>query len=134
LEAGLKVIYCVGETLAQRQSGDHFDIILSQLSESLYHVPPALMSRVVVAYEPVWAIGTGVTATPDQAQEMHAFIRKSLFNQFGADLAENTRILYGGSCNESNAKTLFSLPDIDGGLIGGASLNSRSFVNILKCS
>ena len=134
LDAGLKVIYCVGETLTQRQSGDHFEIIQSQLSECLYHFSADLMGHVVIAYEPVWAIGTGATATTDQAQEMHSFIRKSISNQFGTDVAETIRILYGGSCNENNAQSLFSMADIDGGLIGGASLKSRSFVNILKCS
>lgn len=134
LDAGLSVIYCVGETLVQRQSNDHFDIIRSQLSECLFHVHPSFMGRMVVAYEPVWAIGTGVTASPEQAQEMHAFIRKCIGGHFGDGIADRIRILYGGSCNESNATDIFRLNDVDGGLIGGASLKSRSFVNILKCS
>lgn len=134
LDVGLHVIYCVGETLVQRQSHEHFDVIRMQLSECLFHVSPSMIERMVVAYEPVWAIGTGLTATPDQAQEMHAFIRQCISDHFGAPIADGFRILYGGSCNESNAQSIFALKDVDGGLIGGASLKSRSFVNILKCS
>jgi triosephosphate isomerase len=132
LKANLSVIYCVGETLAQRENATHFDIIKQQLKDCLFHLEALQWNQIVIAYEPVWAIGTGKTATPDQAQEMHAFIRQTIAQQYGYELASQVSILYGGSCNESNAATLFQLKDVDGGLIGGASLKSRSFVNMLK--
>ena len=132
LKSKLNVIYCVGETLVQRENAVHFDIIRAQLKDCLFHLEASDWSQVVIAYEPVWAIGTGKTATPDQAQEMHAFIRQTIADHYGHQLAGQVSILYGGSYNESNASTLFQLKDVDGGLIGGASLKSRSFVNILK--
>lgn len=132
LKASLKVIYCVGETLEQRENATHFEVIKEQLKSCLFHLEPSQWSQIVIAYEPVWAIGTGKTASADQAQEIHAFIRQCIADRFGQQLASDVSILYGGSCNETNAATLFNLKDVDGGLIGGASLKSRSFVNMLK--
>ena len=128
----LKVIFCCGESLSQRESGVHFDWIKAQISESLFHISPEEFKNIVIAYEPIWAIGTGVTASTDQAQEMHAFIRNILVEQYGNEVALSTSILYGGSCKPSNAKELFSSQDIDGGLIGGASLSSDDFVKITQ--
>ena len=128
----LKVIFCCGESLVQRESGVHFDWIKAQLSESLFHFSAAAFKNIVIAYEPIWAIGTGVTASTDQAQEIHAFIRNLLSEKYGNEVAENTSILYGGSCKPSNAKELFASKDIDGGLIGGASLNASDFVAITQ--
>ena len=122
-ENGLKVIFCVGEKLEDREMGNHFDVVSTQISEVLF---------VVIAYEPVWAIGTGVTATSEQAQEIHAFIRETLSAHFGEKVAQDTTILYGGSCKPSNAKELFACPDIDGGLIGGASLKADDFIAIAQ--
>lgn len=132
LKAGLQVIYCVGETLEQREQSEHFNVVSSQLRDCLFHLNKDQWERMVVAYEPVWAIGTGLTASPSQAQEMHAFIRQTIADHMGHELASEVSILYGGSCNENNAAELFALKDVDGGLIGGAALKSRSFVNILK--
>ena len=131
-ENGLDVIFCVGEKLAERQEGNHFDVVATQISEVLFTLTAEQMAHVVVAYEPVWAIGTGVTATAAQAQEIHGFIRNTLSAHFGEEVAESTTILYGGSCKPSNAKELFACPDIDGGLIGGASLKAGDFVAIAK--
>jgi triosephosphate isomerase len=128
----LKVIFCCGESLSQRESGVHFDWIKTQISESLFHLSSEEFKNIVIAYEPIWAIGTGVTASTDQAQEIHAFIRNLLAEQYGEEVAENTSILYGGSCKPSNAKELFASQDIDGGLIGGASLNAADFVAITQ--
>ena len=128
----LKVIFCCGESLSQRESGVHFDWIKAQISESLFHLSSEEFKNIVVAYEPIWAIGTGVTASTDQAQEMHAFIRNILVEQYGNEVALSTSILYGGSCKPSNAKELFASQDIDGGLIGGASLNAADFVAITQ--
>ena len=128
----LKVIFCCGESLSQRESGVHFDWIKSQISESLFHISPEEFKNIVIAYEPIWAIGTGVTASTDQAQEMHAFIRNILVEQYGNEVALSTSILYGGSCKPSNAKELFASQDIDGGLIGGASLSSDDFIAITQ--
>lgn len=128
----LKVIFCCGESLSQRESGVHFDWIKTQISESLFHFSSVEFKNIVIAYEPIWAIGTGVTASTDQAQEMHAFIRNILVEQYGNEVALSTSILYGGSCKPSNAKELFSSQDIDGGLIGGASLNAADFVKITQ--
>jgi triosephosphate isomerase len=125
-------IVCVGETLSQRESGVHFEVVTSQLSESLLAVKEAVPGTFVVAYEPVWAIGTGKTASPEQAREMHNFIRQKLAGHFSPDAASQISLLYGGSCNEKNARELFAMPDIDGGLIGGASLKSDSFLKIIK--
>ncbi len=130
-ENGLKPIYCVGEMLAEREAGNHFAVVRAQIEEVLFGLTAEQMANVVIAYEPVWAIGTGVTATSEQAQEIHAFIRKVLAEKFGA-LAEEITILYGGSCKPSNAKELFACPDIDGGLIGGAALKAADFIAIAQ--
>lgn len=132
LKHGLKPIFCIGETLSERESGKHFDIIKSQLAEATFHLTAEDFAKLVIAYEPVWAIGTGVTASSDQAQEVHAFIRKEIASKYNQAAANETTILYGGSCNPKNAPELFAQPDIDGGLIGGASLKSRDFVDIAK--
>lgn len=132
LSEKLTPIFCCGELLADRNSENYFEIVKQQLTNSLFELSVDDFKNTVIAYEPVWAIGTGLTASPDQAQEMHAFIRKLVADKYGADIADQTTILYGGSCNEKNAKELFSLPDVDGGLIGGAALKSRSFIEIIK--
>lgn len=132
LRHGLKPIFCIGETKEQRESGRYVDVITAQLEKGLYHLDAASFENVVLAYEPVWAIGTGLTASPEQAQEVHAAIRKAIIDQYGQAIADGTSILYGGSCNPSNAESLFSQKDIDGGLIGGASLKSRDFLEIVK--
>ncbi len=132
LKHQLKPIFCIGETKEERESGSFFAVLQSQLEKGLFHLNATEFAQIVLAYEPVWAIGTGLTASPEQAQEVHAFIRASLAKQYGEDVAESSTILYGGSCNPSNASTLFAQKDIDGGLIGGASLKSRDFVDIVK--
>jgi len=132
LKHDLKPIFCIGETKEERESGAFFDVIKTQLSNGLFHLSVEQFKSVVLAYEPVWAIGTGLTASPEQAQEVHAFIRETLSAQYGQELADNTSILYGGSANPGNAESLFSQPDIDGGLIGGASLKSRDFLEIIR--
>ena len=132
LNNGLFPIFCIGETLQERESNMHFDIIKSQLTEGIFHLDETQFAQAVIAYEPVWAIGTGVTATSEQAQEIHAFIRKEIAAKYSQAVADATTILYGGSCNPKNAPELFAQPDIDGGLIGGASLKSRDFVDIVK--
>lgn len=124
-------IYCVGEKLDEREGNKHEAVVKAQLEEVLFGLTPEQFSKVVVAYEPVWAIGTGKTATSEQAQEMHAFIRKTLAEKFGA-AAQDTPILYGGSCNPANAKEIFSKSDVDGGLIGGAALKAEDFLAIGK--
>ncbi len=129
LENGINPIYCVGEKLAEREAGKHFDVVGSQIKEVLYGLDPDKMSKIVIAYEPVWAIGTGKTATSEQAQQMHEFIRKCLAGKFGA-LSDEISVLYGGSCKPSNAPELFAQKDIDGGLIGGASLKAEDFIGI----
>ena len=130
LAAGLKVILCVGENLDEREAGKHFEVVTAQTRDVLYNFTAEDMKNIVVAYEPVWAIGTGKTATAEQAQEIHACIRKVLADKFGAQVADDTTILYGGSCKPSNAKELFAQPDIDGGLIGGAALKAEDFIGI----
>lgn len=132
LENGLKPIYCIGEKLEEREAGRHFDVVKAQIEEVLYTLTPEQMSQIVVAYEPVWAIGTGKTATSEQAQEIHAFVRKTIAAKFGQQIADDCSILYGGSCKPSNAKELFAQKDIDGGLIGGASLKADDFVAIAQ--
>lgn len=132
LANGLKPIFCIGETLEERNSEVHFNVVKDQLADGLFHLDDEQFGKIVIAYEPVWAIGTGLTATSDQAQEIHEFIRKEIAARYGEEVAEDTTILYGGSCNAKNAPDLFAKPDIDGGLIGGASLKSRDFVDILK--
>ena len=130
LEAGLGVILCVGENLEQREAGKHFDVCTEQIKNVLYNFTAEDMKNIIVAYEPVWAIGTGKTATAEQAEEIHACIRKVLADKFGSEVAEDTTILYGGSCKPSNAKELFAQKDIDGGLIGGAALKADDFIAI----
>jgi len=131
-ENKLSVIFCCGESLEQREKGVHFDWIKSQLTESLFNLSIDDFSKIVIAYEPIWAIGTGVTASSEQAQEIHAFIRRIIAEKYGYDVANNTSILYGGSCNPSNSVELFSEKDIDGGLIGGASLKADDFISIIN--
>ena len=130
LGAGLKVILCVGENLDEREAGKHFDVCEAQIKNVLYNFTAEDMKSIIVAYEPDWAIGTGKTATSEQAEEIHAFIRKVVADKFGAQVADDLTILYGGSCKPSNAKELFAQPDIDGGLIGGASLKADDFIAI----
>lgn len=132
LANGLTPIFCIGEVLEERESEKHFDVVKSQIESSLFGLSAEDFRKIVLAYEPVWAIGTGKTATAAQAQEIHAFIRKTLAEKYGEDVAQNTSILYGGSCNASNAKELFSNPDVDGGLIGGASLGVDKFMPIIE--
>jgi triosephosphate isomerase (TIM) len=132
LKTGLKPIYCIGETLDERNQNIHLGLIKAQLEEAVFHLSAEEFANIVIAYEPVWAIGTGVTATSEQAQEIHAFIRKEIALKYGEQVADDTTILYGGSCNAKNAPELFSQKDIDGGLIGGASLKSRDFTDIVK--
>jgi triosephosphate isomerase len=120
LKNQLSPIYCIGETLDQRNGKTYFEVIKSQLAEGLFHLIEAEMQHVILAYEPVWAIGTGLTATPEQAQEIHEFIRQEVRLKYGEEVAQNISILYGGSCNPKNAAELFAKADIDGGLIGGA--------------
>lgn len=130
LAEGLGVILCVGENLEQREAGKHFDVCEAQIKNVLYNFTAEDMKNIVVAYEPVWAIGTGKTATSDQAEEIHSHIRKVLAAKFGQAVADDTTILYGGSCKPSNAKELFAQKDIDGGLIGGAALKADDFIQI----
>ena len=130
LEHGLRPIYCCGETLIQRQENEHFEIIRSQIREGLFHLNEIELLNCVIAYEPVWAIGTGETASPEQAQEIHSFIRKVIAAEYGDMVADNISILYGGSVKADNARELFNCPDIDGGLIGGAALNAEQFAAI----
>lgn len=131
LKEGLTPIFCCGETLDQREAGIHFDHVKKQLTESLFSLSEADFKKVVIAYEPIWAIGTGKTASSDQAQEMHSVLRKHIEGKYGAQVADDTSLLYGGSCKPGNAKELFACPDVDGGLIGGASLKARDFVDII---
>ena len=130
LAEGLGVILCVGENLDEREACRHFEVVTSQIKNVLFNFTAEDMKKIVVAYEPVWAIGTGKTATAEQAEEIHACIRKVLADKFGAQVAEDTTILYGGSCKPSNAKELFAQKDIDGGLIGGAALKADDFIGI----
>ncbi len=125
-------IFCCGELLPEREAGTHFEVVKKQLEESLFQIDKVDFGNVVIAYEPVWAIGTGVNATPRQAQEMHAYIRGLVGARYGNEVASNTTILYGGSCNAANAAELFANPDVDGGLIGGASLKSDEFIRIIQ--
>lgn len=130
LANNLEIIFCCGETLEQRQNNIHFECIKSQISESLFHLSVSDFNKVIIAYEPIWAIGTGVTASPEQAQEAHAFIRRTIKEKYDIGVSLNTSILYGGSCNCENAVELFAQQDIDGGLIGGASLSAQDFIAI----
>ena len=130
LKNDIHPIVCCGEVLEEREAGKQFDVVRRQITDGLFHLTPEQFRQVVIAYEPVWAIGTGKTATPDQAQEIHAFIRGLIAEKYGKEVADDTSILYGGSCKPSNAKELFANPDVDGGLIGGASLKADDFINI----
>jgi triosephosphate isomerase (TIM) len=132
LTFSLRPIFCCGELLPEREAGKHFDIVKNQLEESLFHLNESEFASVIIAYEPVWAIGTGVNATSDQAQEMHAYIRGLIKGRYSQQAADETSILYGGSCNAKNAKEIFSMPDVDGGLIGGASLDADEFIRIVQ--
>ncbi len=131
LENGLTPIFCIGEVLEEREADKHFDVVKAQVEEGLFNLSAEDFGKIILAYEPVWAIGTGKTATDDQAQEMHAFIRSVIAGKYGDEVADNTSILYGGSCKPSNAKALFAKPDVDGGLIGGASLKCGDFMGIV---
>ncbi len=130
LEGGLLPIFCCGEALPIREAGTHVEFVAKQLKESLFHLSAEDFSKIVIAYEPIWAIGTGVTASPAQAQEMHQAIRALLAEKYGNEIADATSILYGGSVKPANAKDLFSQPDVDGGLVGGASLKPDDFIAI----
>jgi triosephosphate isomerase (TIM) len=125
-------IYCCGEILAEREQGNHFNVVKNQVEKALFHLGTEAIQQLLIAYEPVWAIGTGVTASPAQAQEMHAFIRGLLTEKYGKEIAEKIVILYGGSCNAANAAELFANADVDGGLIGGASLKAADFIRIIN--
>ena len=128
----MTVIFCFGEELKDRQSDNHFNIVEYQLRDGLFHISKENWKNIVLAYEPVWAIGTGETASPEQAQEMHLFVRNLVDKVFGSVIAENVSILYGGSVKPDNAKEIFSKPDVDGGLIGGAALNAHDFFGIIS--
>ena len=132
LAEDMEVIFCIGEILAEREAGQHFEVVSRQIEKALFHLPASSWSRIILAYEPVWAIGTGLTATPEQAQEMHAHIRKVVEEKYGTPVAQEVSILYGGSCNAKNAASLFAQPDVDGGLIGGASLKAEDFKAIIQ--
>ncbi|ALJ25106.1 triose-phosphate isomerase [Porphyromonas gingivalis] len=132
LSNGLTPIFCVGEVLEEREAGKHFEVVARQVEEALFTLDQTDFAKLILAYEPVWAIGTGKTATADQAQEMHAHIRKSIAAKYGKEVANGCSILYGGSCNAANAKELFSRADVDGGLIGGASLSVDKFLPIIE--
>ena len=132
LENSMKIIFCFGEQLKDRKTNNHSTIISNQISESLFHLNSSDWDNIILAYEPVWAIGTGETASSDQVQEMHSFIRNFIAQKYSTELAQNVSILYGGSVKPSNAKEIFSMDDVDGGLIGGASLNSKDFFSIVN--
>lgn len=132
LANGISPIFCCGESLEQRQNEDYIGFVKNQLTESLFHLSEAQILNVIVAYEPIWAIGTGLTASSEQAQEMHLELRKHIASKYGDSVADEISILYGGSVSAATADELFAAPDIDGGLVGGASLKSREFTNIIK--
>jgi len=132
LKNGIIPIFCIGETLEQRNDGTYFEVIKTQISEAAFQLSETDFGKLILAYEPVWAIGTGLTASPEQAQEIHSYIRNLVAEKYNQRLANNLSILYGGSCNPKNASELFAQADIDGGLIGGASLKARDFVDIIK--
>jgi triosephosphate isomerase len=132
LEHDMTVIFCFGEELKDRQSKNHFNVVENQLKDGLFNIQASDWGNIVLAYEPVWAIGTGETASPEQAQEMHEFIRETVRKAYGSDIAEDVSILYGGSVKPENAKEIFSKADVDGGLIGGAALKSDDFVAIVN--
>ena len=132
LAHNMRAIFCFGEELEDRKSGKEEAIVEAQIKNALFHLPATAWEHIVLAYEPVWAIGTGETASPEQAQDMHAFIRKTIADHYSADLADQVSILYGGSVKPANAKEIFSKPDVDGGLIGGASLDVEQFTAIIN--
>lgn len=132
LESGLNIIFCCGEPLEIREKNLHQDFVKNQLKESLFHLNSEQFTKITIAYEPIWAIGTGQTASPEQAQDMHCFIRSCIAAQFDASVAQNCTILYGGSCNPGNASALFANEDVDGGLVGGASLKAEQFLQIVQ--
>lgn len=132
LENGLSPIYCCGETESERRLGAHFETVKNQLTAELFALDSSSFEKVIIAYEPVWAIGTGLTATAGQAQEMHSFVRSVVETNYGREIASKMCVLYGGSCNPSNAKELFQCEDVDGGLIGGASMDPSSFLQIAQ--
>ena len=132
LENNMRVIFCFGEELTDRKSDNHFSIVENQIKNALFHLSESDWDNIVLAYEPVWAIGTGETASPEQAQEMHAFIRNTIEKQYNENVAQGVSILYGGSVKPGNAKEIFSNPDVDGGLIGGAALNAEDFFAIVN--
>ena len=132
LKNNLEVIFCFGEVLDDRKSGNHFKVVERQIKNALFHLDSEAWSKIILAYEPVWAIGTGETASPEQAQEMHAFIRGLVAERYLSDVAEKVSILYGGSVKPDNANEIFSKADVDGGLIGGAALNAKDFMAIVK--
>lgn len=134
LENNMRVIFCFGEELEERKAGNHFNVVESQLKNGLFDLPANAWQHIVLAYEPVWAIGTGETASPEQAQEMHAFIRKTITEAYDTSIADEVSILYGGSVKPSNAREIFSKPDVDGGLIGGAALVANDFIDIIKAT
>ncbi|MEQ3498386.1 triose-phosphate isomerase [Tenacibaculum sp. SSH1-16] len=129
---GLEVIFCFGELLEDRKSGNHFGVVESQVKKALFHLKEEAFKNIILAYEPVWAIGTGETASSEQAQEMHAFVREIFAKEYGKEIADTISILYGGSVKPANAKEIFSKPDVDGGLIGGAALKVEDFAAIIK--
>lgn len=132
IERDITPIFCFGEKVEERESGNHFSTVKSQIESGLFHLNEDDFSKIILAYEPVWAIGTGVTASSKQAQEMHAFIRNLVNDKYGVQISESIRILYGGSCKPSNAEELFSCPDVDGGLIGGAALKFEEFSKLIE--
>lgn len=132
LASGIQVVFCFGEELEDRKAGNHFSVVESQLKNALFHLNAGDWSNIILAYEPVWAIGTGETASPEQAQEMHAFIRKTITEKFGEGVGNGLSILYGGSVKPANAAEIFAKEDVDGGLIGGASLKAADFTAIIN--
>src|SRR5574343_915524 len=132
LKHDMTVIFCFGEELKDRQNNQHFNVVENQLRDGLFHIENNDWEKIILAYEPVWAIGTGETASPEQAQEMHEFIRATVRKQYGNEVADNIAILYGGSVKPDNAREIFSKPDVDGGLIGGASLQANDFIGIIN--
>ncbi len=132
LQHQMRVIFCFGEELKDRQNNQHFNVVENQLRDGLFHLDKSAWESIVLAYEPVWAIGTGETASPEQAQEMHEFIRETIRKTYGSDIADDVSILYGGSVKPDNAKEIFSKPDVDGGLIGGAALKAEDFAAIVS--
>jgi len=132
IENGLEIIFCFGEVLEDRKSEQHFEVVKSQLENGLFHLESSVFKSIILAYEPVWAIGTGETASPEQAQEMHVFIRSIIEEKYNKEVSENISILYGGSVKPGNAEEIFSKPDVDGGLIGGAALKVEDFTAIIK--